>query len=874
MSMTILAMKLHVPLPPLKVVARPHLIDRLDAGLSGRLTLVCAPAGFGKSTLLSEWLSVCPYPSAWLSLDEGDSDPVAFLSYMIAALQTISDTLGAGISSLLEASPAPSVESVLSILLNDLSANQSKIVLVLDDYHLAAGKPVDAAVAFLIDHLPSQMHLVIATRDEPKLSLARRRLQGQLTEIRQADLRFVLGEAAGFLNQSMNLQLSPPNIAALETRTEGWIAGLQLAAISLQGHKDPDGFIQSFTGSHRLVQDYLMEEVLRRQPEAVQSFLLCTSVLDRFCGPLCDAVLQDNEGQKTLDYVERSNLFIVPLDNERRWYRYHHLFADLLRQRLRHHYQAAAFHVRASEWYESQGLEIDAFHQAVAATDIPRAMRLIEGNGMPLYFRGEMVAVVHWLQAQAHKVLDAYPSLWVTYAWSLFIAGQSSQVGATLSAAEAALRHAATGPVTQDLFGQIAALWAWSAVSQNNVESIHVHAMRALELLSPENQAARTAAQCALGVALLFRNERAAASEAFANVVSAGKSSGNLMFTVAASIALASIQATNNQLRLAAGTYRGALQMIADPTHLVGCEAHLGLARILYEWNELDDAESHAMQSSKLAARAESEGGSGADALRARLMLLRNDNDSAVTLLAQASESAKTQRFTGRMQEVANVQVLEMLLRGEVTGAVDLATQHQLPLAQAKAFLAKRDCSAALAIVEQYRRDMEEKGYPNEVLKALVMQSITLDTLGKVDKALQVLNEALVLAEPGGFVRIFVDEGVAMATLLSKTATRASKPDYVAKLLGVFALQESKQPREPPKSISHATASPVDSYSKRELEILRLIYQGRSNQEIGERLFLSLSTVKWHNQNIFAKLQVQRRTEAVVRAIELNIMSL
>ncbi|MDO9193045.1 MAG: LuxR C-terminal-related transcriptional regulator, partial [Undibacterium sp.] len=565
---------------------------------------------------------------------------------------------------------------------------------------------------------------------------------------------------------------------------------------------------------------------------------------------------------------------IVPLDNERRWYRYHHLFADFLRQRLRHNLQPATFHVRASEWYETNGLEMDAFHQAVAATDIPRAMRLIEGNGTPLYFRGEMVPVVHWLQAQPHKVLNAYPSLWVTFGWALFIAGQSKEVSAKLLAAEAALRHASADPVNQDLYGQIATLWAWTAVSQNNIDTIHAQATRALELLSPDNQSARTAAHCALGVVLLFRNERAGASRAFSDVVVTGQSNGNLMFTVAASIALASIQATDNQLRLAADTYRNALQMIADPTHLVGCEAHLGLARILYEWNELDEAELHALQSSKLAARSESENGLGGDVLRARMMLARHDNDGAVTLLAQSSVAAKTKRFTGRMQEIANVQVVEMLRRGEVVGAAHLANQQNLPLAQARAFLAQGEGVAALAIVDEYRRTMGEKGNPNEVLKALVVQAITLDALDKVNEAMQALNDALVLAEPGGYIRIFVDEGTAMATLLTKAATQAIKPDYVSKLLSVFALQDSMKYRDILRHISHFTVPSIESYSPRELEILHLMHQGRSNQEISERLFLSLSTVKWHNQNIFGKLQVQRRTEAVARAIELNLFAL
>lgn len=867
-----LATKFFVPPPPLKAVSRSHLIDRLDTGLSRRLTLVCAPAGFGKSTLLSEWVNACQYPSAWLSLDEGDSDVTHFLTYLIAALQTISETVGAGVSSLLLTVPTPTAESVLSLLLNNLSSSQGKLVLVLDDYHLVASKPVDAAVAFLIEHLPPQLHLVISTREEPAFSLTRQRVRGQLTELRQTDLRFVLEESSGFLNQKLDLQLSASNIAALEARTEGWIAGLQLAAISLQGHKDPDGFIQSFTGSDRFVQDYLLEEVLRQQPEPVQSFLLRTSVLNRFCGPLCDAVLQGGESQKTLDYLEQANLFIVPLDNERRWYRYHHLFADFLRQRLRQNHQPATFHVRASEWYENNGLEMDAFHQAVAATDIARAMRLIEGSGTPLYFRGEMEPVVHWLQAQPHKVLNAYPSLWVTFAWALFIAGQSKEVGAKLLAAEAALRDINTDPVTQDLLGQIAALWAWTAVSQNNVETIHSQATRALELLSPENQAARTAARCALGVVLLFRNERAGASRAFSEVVMSGQSNGNLMFTVAASIALAGIQATDNQLRLAADSYRNALRMIADPTHLIGCEAHLGLARILYEWNELDEAELHALQSSKLAARSESENGLGGDVLRARMMLVRNDNDGAVTLLAQSSVAAKTKRFPGRMQEIANVQVVEMLRRGEVSGAVHLATERKLHLAQARAFLAQGDAVAALSIVDEYRRTMAEKGYPNEVLKALVMQAITLEALDKINEAIHALNEALVLAEPGGYIRIFVDEGTAMASLLSKAANQSIKPDYVSKLLSVFALQESMTYSDIPNHMSRSTLPFIESYSTRELEILHLMHQGRSNQEISERLFLSLSTVKWHNQNIFGKLQVQRRTEAVARAIELNLI--
>ncbi|MEB0213659.1 LuxR C-terminal-related transcriptional regulator [Undibacterium sp. CCC3.4] len=500
-------------------------------------------------------------------------------------------------------------------------------------------------------------------------------------------------------------------------------------------------------------------------------------------------------------------------------------------------------------------------------------MRLIEGNGTPLYFRGEMEPVVRWLQAQPHKVLNAYPSLWVTFAWALFIAGQSKQVSAKLLAAEAALGHAPITSSTPDLYGQIATLWSWSAVSQHNIDVIHSQATRALELLSADNQPARTAAHCALGVVLLFRNERAGARRAFSEVVTTGQSNGNMMFTVAASIALAGIEASDNQLRSAADTYRRALQMITDPDHLIGCEAHLGLARILYEWNELDEAEFHALKSSKLAARSESENGLGGDVLRARMMLAREDNDSAVSLLAQASVAAKTKLFTGRMQEIAEVQVVEMLRRGEVSGAAYLATQQKLPLAQAKAFLAQGNGSAAFSIIDAHRRAMVEKGYPNEVLKALVTQVMTLAALDRRTEAIQVLNEALVLAEPGEYIRIFVDEGIVMAKLLAEAASQAIKPDYVAKLLSVFALQEPMKQSEITRAAPQFSAPTVESYSPRELEILHLMQQGRSNQEISERLFLSLSTVKWHNQNIFGKLQVQRRTEAVARAMELKLFT-
>ena len=420
MPTPILATKLYIPPLRPKVVSRPRLLERLNEGLHRNLILIAAPAGFGKTTLVSEWVLGCQRPTAWLSLDEGENDPTRFLTYLVAALQTIAATLGEGVLGVLQSPQPPPTASILMALLNEITTISDHFVLVLDDYHVLDAKPIDHALTFLLEHLPPQMHLVIATREDPQLPLARLRARGQLTELRATDLRFTPSEAAGFLNQVMGLNLSAEDIAALETRTEGWIAGLQLAAISLQGHQDTTSFIKSFTGSHHFVLDYLVEEVLQQQPESLQTFLLRTSILDRLCGSLCDAVLLNpsGSGQETLEYIEHANLFLVPLDNERRWYRYHHLFADLLRQRLQQRSASSTgdevgdvteLHSRASVWYEDNGLEIEAVHHAAAAHDVARAERLIEGEGMPLQFRGAGAPVLNWLESLPRTVLDARP---------------------------------------------------------------------------------------------------------------------------------------------------------------------------------------------------------------------------------------------------------------------------------------------------------------------------------------------------------------------------------------------------------------------------------------------------------------------------------
>lgn len=872
MPTALLVTKFFAPPRQAHDIARPFLVKRLDAGVSRKLTLVCAAAGFGKSTLISQWAQDCPYPSAWLSLDKDDRDPSRFLEYLVTSIEVVSQTVGAGIAALLRGTPPASAETVLTLLVNQLSKISGKLVLVLDDYHLAASAPVNEALTFLIDHMPAQLHLVVASREEPELSLGRLRVVGQLMEIRQKDLRFALDEAAEFFNAGLDISLSKPQVLALETRTEGWISGLKLAAISLRTHKDPGTFIASFTGSHHFVQDYLIEEVLHQQPADVQSFLLRTSVLDRLCGPLCDAVLQSFGAQQILNQLDYANLFIVPLDAERRWYRYHHLFSDLLRQRLRQKEPAEPLHLRASQWYEANGLDVEAFQQAALANDLPGAIRLIDGNGMPLYFRGETAPVVQWLSSLPHAALNSHPSLWVAFSWSLLFAGQPGQLEEKLLGAEAAVRMAPQDLSTMETHGQIAVLRAWLAVYRNEADAIYTHASRALVLLNPDSRPARTAAQCALGVAQMFRGERVEASVAFSKVIGAGRSSGNLMFAAVASTALAGIQATDYKLHLAATTYRDVIQMIADPTHVLGFEAHLGLAKILYDWNALDEAESLARLCSELVTRAKSASELGADVLRARLMLIRNEDIEAEALLARMDGVTNTGPLTDRMREAADLRVLQMLRRGEINKAVDLASTHQLPLGLARTLLAQGKGLDALHAIESHRRNMDTQARVQDAVKAMVVQAIIYQGMGDMDKALHVLREAVVLAQSQGSIRLFVDEGAPMKTLLTQLQDETGISKYVSQLLASLGTPMPHEKRVTLASGAPSSHLPLSAFSQRELEILRLIQEGHSNQQISEQLFLSLSTVKWHNQNIFSKLDVQRRTEAVARALQLKLL--
>ncbi|WP_138753093.1 LuxR C-terminal-related transcriptional regulator [Paenibacillus sinopodophylli] len=886
MNIPILATKLNIPPQRLRLVARPRLIKKLNEGFHGKLTLISAPAGFGKTTLAAEWLSGCGQPAAWLSLDEGDNDAARFLTYVCKALQTIGVNFDDSLFKVLQSSQLPPIESVLTTLLNEAAALQYSFILVLDDYHVIRTQAIDDALLFLIEHMPRQMHVMMTTRDDPSFPLAKLRARGQLNELRLVDLRFTASEATRFLNEVMSLNLSTREIDRLEARTEGWIAGLQLAAISMQGHTDTSVFIHSFTGSHRFVLDYLIEEVLERQSANIQSFLLQTAILDRMCGSLCDAVLclgSPASAQETLEDLERANLFIIPLDNERRWYRYHHLFADLLRQRLKdklastisgNSVSISELHSRASVWYEHNQLEQEAFHHAAAAGDVPRAAELMEGAGMPLHFRGESASMLAWLKSLPADIMDKIPSLWVLYASISLFAGQVTGIEQMLARAETVLHRVEPAERWKDLVGHIASIRATMAVSRHQAGTIIEQSLLALDNLYLDNLPVRAATTWALGYAYHLQGDRISAKAAYMDALTSSQTIGHFIITIMANLGIGNLQEAANQLDLAAQTYKHVLQLAGDPPLTIACEAHLGLARIMYEWNDLKAAEQHLLWSIKLAGQIENtDRVVASEVFLARIRLAQGAVIEAEAISANAMLCASKHQFDQQKVAAAAVQVAALLHQGNLTAADALVQTQYMPLSQVRVQLAQGNTSAAISLLERFGAEAEERGWQDEHLKLKVVESIARAAYGDRNKALQILENTLMLAQPAGMVRIFIDEGLGMKTLLSQAASKGIMPDYIGKLIAVYDGREVKSnTRLYPRADHSVAESLFESLSERELSVLQYIAQGLSNREISERLNLALSTVKGYNRVIFDKLQVARRTEAVARAREIGIL--
>jgi LuxR family maltose regulon positive regulatory protein len=939
----LLQTKLYIPPLQPALVPRPRLVERLNQGLHRSLTLLSAPAGSGKTTLLAEWVAGCERPIGWLSLDEGDNDLARWLAYLFAALQRIGDrwepiaSVRDNVLSAFQSPRPPPVESVLTSLINAIAAVPDPLALVLDDYHVIKAEPVHSAVAFLLDHLPPRMHLVIATRSDPPLPIARLRGRGQVTELRLSDLRFTPDEVVQFLERAVGVDLDAEDLAALTMRTEGWVAGLQMAAIAMQAHlAEPNdqaqparaaqgkeniaAFLRSFAGSNRFVLDYLVEEVLQHQPLEVQTFLLHTSILDRLTAPLCDAVVGQratavevrqrateddppssilrprSSSQQMLERLEGANLFLVPLDGERRWYRYHRLFADLLRKRLRQTQPdlVPALHRRASEWYDRKGQRAVAIEHALAAGDAEWAADLIERAAEPTLMRSEVATFLRWVEALPDEAVLARPRLSAFHSWAMLLGGHP------LEAAEARLQEALERDPDRHVAGHAAAFRALIAALQGKMHQSIELSEQALELLPPESLLLRGMVADNLGITHLFTGNIEAAIEALDEAIRIGQQVGNVMIAVGALCNVAGLCVLQGQLRRAEALYQRALDLATDEQGQwlpIAGKALLGLGEVARAWDDLEAAERYLIQGIE---RMRHYGEVGLVVGYTSLAFTRQaqgDPQGAHEAMANAQEAAvrfDATELDDRLVDACQARLwvaqgqIELAQRwvderepnwaaaepapGEPgrssafleMGEIERITLIHLRLAQGRA-------GEALAVLEPLVHAAQRHGRLKRVVELLALQAAAYQVQGDTERALAVLERTLQLAEPEGYVRVFVEAGEPMAHLLYEAASRGVAANYVGRLLAAFP-PVPEAPAVGPAAAPPHQAELVEPLSPRELEVLGLLAQGLSNREIAERLVISLSTVKGHTSNIYGKLAVGSRTQAVARARALGIL--
>ena len=866
MEAPLLQTKLYVPPPRPELVLRPRLIERLNAGLDCKLSLISAPAGFGKTTLVSEWVQALavttpPVAIAWLSLDASDNDPSRFLAYVIAALQTIevrqglAGSIGLGVLRALESSLPPPVATLQSVLINEIASLPDKVVLVLDDYHLIEAPAIHELLSFTLDHLPANMHLVVATREDPPLPLARLRARGQLTESRALDLAFSSSEAAEFLNQTMGLKLSASDITALERRTEGWIAGLQLAAISMQGEKDTAGLVQSFTGSHRHVLDYLVEEVLERQSESIQAFLLHTSILDRLTGTLCDAVTGQENGRATLEMLDRANLFVVPLDDERRWYRYHHLFSDLLRQRLRQSWpkQAPTLHFRAGTWYEQNGFTERAIEHSLQGAQFERAASLLEKEADGIWGRGERAKVRRWIARLPGSLVLASPQFCFLQAAGQITVGQLDAARECLLAAEDALgqrveSESESAPRIDDpgpgsrytgIRGRIAVLWAVLALYRGELREVPTYSQQALGLLPKQDLAWRSVAASALGDAHSLLGELGQAYRVRLQAMQMGKAAENAYARLVAAMKLAVSLRQQGRLGQVLELVQQESQSADDTgmsqTDIFGCILTVW-GEVLVELDDLQGASAKARSGVALAERGRDVAVvSWSYLCLMRVLFSRGDFAEAEQLHAKWArfdrESGIPTWTTGQLEAW---QTRLWLAQGKLAASSQWASERRLTIdgeltylrmieyvVFARLLVAQEQLTEASQLLDRLYVAASAGGHATRLIEILLLQATTCHARGDAALALGKLEHALNLAEPECFVRIFVDEGPPMAHLLYEALDHGIAPAYVQRLLAAFDVPEPEQADSP--TFQAAKPDLTEPLSERELEVLQLI---------------------------------------------------
>jgi ATP/maltotriose-dependent transcriptional regulator MalT len=898
--------KLYVPKVRRSLVARPRLSDRLGHSGDSRLTLIAAPAGFGKTTLLTAWLAASTAEQravAWLSLEESDRQPGVFWTYLITALQTVVPGVGAGALPLLQSAQTP-IDTVVTVVLNELNTVSDEIYLVLDDYHLVDGPEVEAGMVFLLEHLPPHVHLVISSRADPALPLARLRARGELVEVRAAELRFTLDEATDYLNEVIGLDLTANDIAALAARTEGWIAALQLAGLSMQGRADVAGFIAGFAGDDRYIVDYLVEEVLRRQPDRVRSFLTRTSILDRLSGPLCDAVTAQPGGKAMLESLDRANLFVVPLDDSRRWYRYHHLFADVLQAHLLDEPADVAMdlHRRASRWYDQNGEPSPAVRHALAAGEVERAAGLVE-LAIPALLRNRQEATIRgWLDAIPDDVVRRRPVLAVGLIGALMSSGEFEGVEARLRDVEQLLDRPPTDRAEMVVIdeaellrlpGMIQMYRAALALLRGDTPGTIAHADRAIDRAAVDDHLTRAGASALLGLAFWGEGALDAAHRAYSTTVEGMRRIGYISDVLGCSITLADIRITQGRLSEALRTYEQALQLAAQHggTVLRGtADMYVGMSQIALERDDIDAAIQHLLRSQELGEHA----GLPQNRYRWRVSMAKvrqaqGDLLGAIHLLDEAQQVYMGD-FLPDVRPISASTARLLAAQGRIGEALTWASEHGLSPADdlsyrrefehvtlARVLLAQYTgvgtgdyAGAAAGLLGRLLQAAEAGERTGSVIEILVLQALTAHARGNTSDALAALERALTLAEPEGYVRVFVSEGPPMASLLITVAKRRASWTYVRRLVDACGPAGEATTANRPGRYAQGL---VDPLSERELQVLRLLGTDLDGPAIARELVVSLNTLRTHTRNIYAKLGVTSRRAAVRQAGELGLLS-
>lgn len=888
----LLATKLHPPRRRRTLVERPRLTDLAERSRHRALTLVSAPAGFGKTTLIADWFAASR-ATAWVSLDPRDDDPTRFWTYVIAALDAAAPDLGTSAGALLQGPGIP-LEVVVSTLINDLETAAQDLVLVLDDYHVITSTEIHDSVAFLLEHLPPQIRLVIATRADPPLPLASLRADGDLLEVRAADLRFTPDEAASYLAGAMDLPLTPADVDVLEARTEGWIAALQLAALSMQGRDDPSSFVAEFAGDDRFILDYLADEVLEHQSPEVRDFLLATSILTRLTGPLCAAVTGRDDAKAMLEELERSNLFLVALDDRRTWYRYHHLFGDVLRARLvdDHASRVPGLHRRASDWYADNGEPYEAISQALAGDDPVRAAALIERAAPALQRERREGLLRPWLESLPAEVFDDRPVLANILAGARMSTGDPTGVDALLDLAETRLDREQTPIVVdEDAYARLPAMVAIHraglALLAGDTEGTVTHASRALDLAGDRDPLQRGAAAALVGLANWTHGDLAVARDRYAESISWFEGGGYLADAMGVSLAMADIQLAQGLLRDAQRTFEHALRLTVEHPGLRGAaDMHVGLSEVLIERNALDAATRHLEAATELGESA----GLPQHAYRwrvttARLLRARGDLDGALALIDQAVPLYATD-FSPPVRPVRALRARIQLARGDVDAASGWAAERGLGadddltyvsefehITFARVLLARHASGEGDWVLEQARSLLdrllaaaEAGSRTGSTIEILVLLAATHHARDDTPAAVSALDDALRLAEPEGHIRLFLHAGPALTALLRSVASTPGATPHARRVLAAADLAErSTRPSRP------SPATLTDELSDRELDVLRLLRSDLTGPDIARELHVSLNTLRTHTKHIYTKLGATNRREAVTRAADLGL---